>query len=155
MTVEWVTADCNFAVPYQGGQSSLCQLFLFYIKTIKRHQLTEVVGSTHFCVFVKMSFFFVNNNNLAPLALAWGQTSYSLTFSYLCRILELLDPQIQQFKLTYLINNDDGTKLKNLLPDEEIITPWTPGNIIKINSIKEESSVKSSTLFSDFTRLAL
>ena len=33
---------------------SLYQLFLFCIKTIKHHQLTKAVSSTHFWVFVKI-----------------------------------------------------------------------------------------------------
>ena len=57
--------------------------------------------------------------------------------------------------LFYFITNEEGTKLKNLLPDEGILKPRTPENTIKNNSIKEESSVKSSTLFSDFTRLTM
>jgi hypothetical protein len=62
------TADLNFAVPYQGGHSSLYQLFLFYIKTIKHHQLAEVVSYNHFWVFVKISLFL--SIILSPQALA-------------------------------------------------------------------------------------
>jgi hypothetical protein len=48
----------NLCGAYQGGQSSLYQLFLFYIKTIKHYQLTvtEVVISTHFWVFVEIFY---------------------------------------------------------------------------------------------------
>ena len=45
--------------------------------------------------------------------------------------------------------------MKNSHPDEEILEPQTPENTIKNKSIKEESSVKSSNWFSDFTQLAL
>ena len=39
---------------------SLHQLFLFCIKTIRHHQVSKVVSSTHFWVFVKISLLFVN-----------------------------------------------------------------------------------------------
>jgi hypothetical protein len=48
-------------MPYQGGQSSLYQLFLYYSKTIKHHQLTEAVSSTHFWVFVKIANIVISN----------------------------------------------------------------------------------------------
>ena len=57
--------------------------------------------------------------------------------------------------LTYQINNNHETKMKNSHPDEEILEPQTPENTIKNKSIKEESSVKSSNSFSDFTQPAL
>ena len=72
-------------MPYQGGQSSLYQLFWFYSKTLKHHQLTEAVSSTHFWVFVKISFFLFII--LFPHALAWGQTSYSLSLFLICNDL--------------------------------------------------------------------
>ena len=44
----------KFCGAISGRAIFLYQLFLFYIKTIKHQQLTKVVSSTHFWVFVKI-----------------------------------------------------------------------------------------------------
>ena len=45
----------KFCGAISGRAIFLYQLFLFCIKTIKHHQVTKAVSSTHFWVFVKIS----------------------------------------------------------------------------------------------------
>jgi hypothetical protein len=101
---KWAATDQNFAVPYQGGQSSLHNFSLVYIKTIKHHQLTKAVRSTHFWVFVKIPLFLLII--LFPQALARGQTSFSLSLFLICNALT------SQYNWLWIVSNIEVTAQK-------------------------------------------
>jgi hypothetical protein len=63
-----------------GNFSFISTLFVLH-QDYKTSPLTKAVNSTHFLVFVKISLLLLII--LSPHALTWGQSTYSLTFSYL------------------------------------------------------------------------